>query len=150
VSLLPPFDARLMVLDTNVISEFMRPAPSATVVAWASQLTSATVCTTAVTLAEVRFGLARLPDSRRRNHLEAAADEVFAAFMDRVLPFDALAADRYGDIVIERERTGTPISGFDAQIAAICRSRHAALATRNTRDFDRLGLSLIDPWVTDV
>ena len=135
-------------LDTNVISELMRPAPDRGVVAWVSRLSPATVCTTAVTLAEVRFGIARLPSGRRRALLDVAADDVFATFADRVLPFDAVAAGQYGDVVVERECAGAPISGFDAQIAAICIAHRAALATRNTSDFDGLGLDLIDPWIT--
>ena len=107
------------------------------------------VYTTSVTLAEVRFGMARLPDGHRRTILGEAADDVFGTFEDRVLPFDAAAAARQcADVVVERKRAGKPITGFDAQIAAICRSRRAALATRNTDDFDRLGLDLIDPWLS--
>ena len=107
------------------------------------------VYTTSVTLAKVRFGIARLPDGHRRTILGEAADDVFGTFEDRVLPFDAAAARQYADVVVERKRAGKPITGFDAQIAAICRSRRAALATRNTDDFGRLGLDLIDPWLSD-
>ncbi|MHB1511168.1 MAG: PIN domain-containing protein [Acidimicrobiales bacterium] len=135
-------------MDTNVISELMRPTPDAGVVAWVSRLSPAAVCTTAVTLAEVRFGIARLPSGRRRALLDAAAGDVFATFADRVLAFDAVAAGEYADIVVERERAGAPISGFDAQIAAICRAQRKALATRNTSDFDHLGLNLVNPWIT--
>lgn len=142
----PPAALPLVVLDTNVVSELMRPAPDAGVVAWVSQVHPPAVCTTSVTLAEVRFGITRLPTGRRRTRLDDAADDVFVAFADRVLPFDAAAAGHYADVVVERERAGAPISGFDAQIAAICRSHGAALATRNTDDFERLGLDLIDPW----
>jgi len=80
----------------------------------------------------------------------AAADDVFSAFRDRVLPFDATAARHYASLVVEREQAGTPISGFHAQIAAICRSRTAVLATRNTSDFTGLGLELVNPWEADV
>lgn len=138
-----------VVLDTNVISELMRPTPDARVVAWVRQLSPTAGCTTSVTLAEVRFGIARLPASRRRDYLRDAADDVFASFADRVLPFDAVAAGHYADIVVEREHGGAPISGFDAQIAAICRTHGAALATRNADDFDRLGLDLLNPWFAD-
>lgn len=139
----------IVVLDTNVISELMRSAPDARVVAWVSAVSPAAVCTTAVTLAEVRFGIARLPTGRRRSLLQAAADDVFATFADRVLAFDVIAAGHYADVVVERDRAGTPISGFDAQIAAVCRAHHAALATRNTGDFNGLALELIDPWIPD-
>lgn len=139
----------IVVLDTNVISELMRLAPDMRVQDWVREVPPAAVYTTSVTLAEVRFGIARLPLGPRRTLLAEAADDVFGRFADRVLPFDAAAADQYGDIVVEREQTGTPISGFDAQIAAICRWHRATLATRNTDDFSRLGLDLIDPWVIE-
>lgn len=81
-----------------------------------------------------------LPAGRRRALLGDAADDVFATFADRVLPFDAVAAGHYADVVVEREHAGAPMTGFDAQIAAICRVHRAGLATRNIDDFDRLGL----------
>jgi predicted nucleic acid-binding protein len=145
-----PAAQRLVVLDTNVISELMRPGPDTRVVNWAHQLSPAAACTTSVTLAEVRFGILRLPPGRRRDLLRDAADDVFSTFEDRVLSFDADAAGHYADVVAERERVGAPISGFDAQIAAICRTHHAAVATRNCADFDRLGLEVVDPWVVDI
>lgn len=137
-----------VILDTDVISELMRAVPDAHVQGWVHKVPRALVYTTSVTLAEVRFGIARLPAGRRRTLLGDAADDVFGAFADRVLPFDADAAGQYADVVIEREHAGAPIAGFDAQIAAICRSRRAALATRKTDDFGRLGLDLINPWLT--
>lgn len=124
----------------------MRAAPDTHVEGWVRGVSAAMVYTTSVTLAEVRFGMARLPAGRRRALLADTADDIFVAFTDRVLPFDAAAAVHYADVVVEREHAGAPIAGFDAQIAAICRSRGAALATRNTVDFSRLGLALIDPW----
>jgi len=136
----------MIVLDTNVVSELMRATPAVNVVAWVHQQPAAQMCTTSVTLAEVRYGIARLPAGRRRDLLRATAYDVFRAFADQVLAFDAAAATHYADIVVEREHCGSPISGFDAQIAAVCRTHHASLATRNTDDFDRLGLDLIDPW----
>jgi predicted nucleic acid-binding protein len=124
----------------------MRAAPDARVQSWASEVPPDLIYTTSVTLAEVRFGIARLPAGRRRDVLGAAADEVFDAFADRVLPFDVSTANVYADIVVGRAKAGAPISGFDAQIAAVCRVHRAALATRNTEDFTRFGLELIDPW----
>ena len=102
--------------------------------------------TTAITLAEIGYGIARLPDGRRRDLLRATADELFAAFEDLVLPFDAAAAMHYPAIVTGRDRAGRPIDGFDAQIAAICQARGAALATRDIKDFHDTGIELIDPW----
>lgn len=139
-----------VILDTNVVSELMRAAPDKHVEGWVRRVPPAVVYTTSVTLAEVRFGIARLPAGRRRDLLADAAEDIFGAFEDRVLPFDAAAANQYADVVVERERAGAPIAGFDAQIAAICRSRRAVLATRNTADFSRLGLDLIDPWLTAI
>ncbi len=136
-----------VILDTNVISELMRAAPNVHVEGWVREVPPAMVYTTSVTLAEVRFGIVRLPAGRRRALLSDAADDVFETFADRVLPFDAAAADQYADIVVEREHVDTAIAGFDAQIAAICRSHRAAFATRNTDDFGGLGLDLIETWL---
>ena len=138
-----------MVLDTNVLSELMRTTPDARVVAWARDVPPALVFTTSISVAEVRFGVARLPLRRRRDRLNEAADEVFGAFADHVLAFDAAAATEYADVVVAREQSGAPIGGFDAQIAAICRVHRASLATRNVDDFGALGLTLIDPWGID-
>ncbi len=142
-----PAPPPVVVLDTNVISELMRAAPDVRVQEWVRQVPPDAVHTTSVTLAEVRFGIARLPAGRRRSLLDAAADDVFGAFAERVLPFDVSAANVYADIVVGREQAGAPIAGFDAQIAAICTVHRAALATRNTSDFARLSLELVDPWL---
>lgn len=99
-----------------------------------------------MTVAEIRYGMARLARGRRREALQAAADEIFSTFAEQVWPFDAEAARHYADVVVERERMGVPISGFDAQIAAVCRGRRARLATRNVDDFEHLGIELLDPW----
>jgi predicted nucleic acid-binding protein len=107
----------------------MHATPEPAVLAWLRQTSSTGLYTTAVTVAEVRYGIARLPEGRRRKTLHQAADEIFAAFPGQVLPFDLAAA-----------------SAFDAQIAAICRCLAATLATRNTRDFADVGITLIDPW----
>jgi predicted nucleic acid-binding protein len=127
----------------------MRPSPSRQVREWVSAQPPGELCTTAVTVAEVRYGLERLPDGRRKDSLLAAATEVFAAFSDYIQPFDADAAIRYATIVARRDRRGLPIDGFDAQIAAICRTRGAALATRNAKGFRETGIDVIDPWQQD-
>jgi predicted nucleic acid-binding protein len=114
---------------------------------WLQQSSGSGLCTTAVTVAEIRYGIARLPAGQRRESLNQAANEIFAAFPRQVLPFDLAAAGAYADVVAGRERQGNPIDGFDAQIAAICRSRAATLATRNTKDFADTGISIIDPWL---
>jgi predicted nucleic acid-binding protein len=136
----------MIVLDTNVVSELMRAEPAAGVLTWLQQNSAGGLYTTTVTVAEIRYGIAHLPEGRRRETLHQAANEVFAAFPRQVLPFDLAAANAYADVVTGRERLGTPIDGFDAQIAAICRSQAATLATRNTKDFTNTGIDLIDPW----
>ena len=136
----------MIVLDTNVVAELMRAAPAPAVLAWLQQSSGTGLYTTSVTVAEIRYGVARLPDGRRKHDLEQAGNEIFAAFPRQVLPFDLAAATAYADLVAGRERDGNPISGFDGQIAAICRSQAATLATRNTDDFVDTGILLIDPW----
>lgn len=136
----------MIVFDTNVISELMRSEPSPVVVRWVRSRSASELYTTSITLAEVRCGIERLPDGSRKQLLRDVADEVFAAFEQQVLPFDMTAASRYPAIVRERDHAGAPIDGFDAQIAAICRSHGAALATRNTKDFHRTGIKVLDPW----
>ncbi len=136
----------MIVVDTNVASELMRPAPSHVVAEWVRAHRGADLCTTAITLAEIGYGIERLPSGRRKALLQRTARDVFAAFEDFVLAFDAQAAAHYPDIVAARDRAGMPIDGFDAQIASICRARGAALATRNTKDFESIGIDLIDPW----
>jgi len=137
----------MIVLDTNVVSEVFRPRPDGRVVAWLEGLTGE-VAITAITLAELLIGVRRLPDGRRRSELRTRIDAALRPYRDTdaVLTFDDAAADRYADIVVTRERSGRPVSMADAQIAAICRSRDATLATRNTKDFVDTGVALIDPW----
>src|SRR5262249_30864078 len=102
--------------------------------------------TTAITVAEILYGIERLAAGRRKDLLRAAAAEVFATFRDWVLPFDASAAAIYPQIVEARDRLGRPINGFDAEIAAICRFGRHSLATRNVKDFEHTGVDLINPW----
>jgi predicted nucleic acid-binding protein len=136
----------MIIADTNVVSELMRPSPSQVVREWAGRQAAGGLRTSAITVAEIRYGLERLADGYRKDRLVAAASEVFAAFSEYVLPFDADAAAHYAVIVAHRDRVGLPIEGFDAQIAAICRARGAALATRNVKDFRETGIDVIDPW----
>lgn len=137
----------MFVLDTNVVSELMRPAPAASVVAWVSAQPLPILYTTSVTQAEILYGLRLLPDGRRRVRLESAAEQMFAEdFADRILPFDRRAAIHYARVAAERRRRGAPISQFDAQIAAITLAAGATLATANVRDFDNCGVKLVNPW----
>jgi predicted nucleic acid-binding protein len=136
----------MIILDTNVVSELMRPEPAAQVAGWVRGRDRRELRMTSITLAEIRFGIARLPDGRRKQVLLNTADDIFRAFSDQVLPVDEAAAEQYAVIASTRERAGKPIAGFDALIAAVCRSRNAALATRNPPDFDDTGIEVIDPW----
>lgn len=136
----------MIVVDTNVTSELMRRAPSPVVATWVRGQASAALYTTAIALAEILYGVDRLPAGRRKERLQATAAEVFAAVTNHVLPLDAAAALEYDGIVSDRERAGAPIDGFDAQIAAICRANGARLATSNIDDFQGTGIDLIDPW----
>lgn len=136
----------MIILDTNVVSELMRPAPDPIVLAWLREQPGSDLYTTAITVAEIRYGIARLPDGQRRTTLTQAAGEVFAAFPDQVLAFDLAAVDAYADVIAHRDDLGSPIDGFDAQIAAICRTHAAALATRNIKDFVDTGVRILNPW----
>lgn len=136
----------MIVLDTNVVSELMRPRPAPTVLTWLREQGSNDLYTTAITVAEIRYGIARLPAGQRRTALQQAASEIFAAFPGQILPFDFAAAYAYADVVAHRDHIGATIDGFDAQIAAICRTHAANLATRNAKDFVDTGISIIDPW----
>lgn len=139
----------MIVLDTNVVSEIMRPEPDLAVAAWISARPASSLFTTTVTQAEILYGVRLLPSARRRSRLEAAVDDMFRTdFAGRVLPFDQAAAHAYAEIAVARRRAGRPISQFDAQIAAIARSRDAGVATRNIADFEGCGIAVIDPWRT--
>ena len=137
----------MITLDTNVLSELMRPSPAANVVRWVSAQPATSMYTTSVTQAEIFHGIMLLPAGRRRNALEAAAKALFEQDLGgRVLPFGSDAAHAYARIAAERRRAGRPISQFDAQIAAIAHSAGAALATRNVADYVATGIKVINPW----
>lgn len=137
----------MIVLDTNVISELSRRVPDPGLLAWLDSLESSEVATTTITAAELRYGVARLPDGHRKRELTAVIRGIVTEdFHGRVLPFDERASVRYSDIVANRERIGRPVGVADAQIAAICRDLGSVLATRNTADFDETGIELINPW----
>lgn len=139
----------MIVLDTNVLSELTRRSPDAGVLTWLDSLPADEVAMTAITAAELLYGVARLPQGRRKTELtEAVHAMINTDFHGRVEPFDAPAADQYAVVVTSRERLGRPIPVADAQIAAICRARHATLATRNVKDFEDTGVDLMDPWHT--
>jgi toxin FitB len=136
----------MIVLDTNVLSEVMRASPERAVAVWMARENPRDLFTTAITEAEILLGVAMLPDSRRKNELNAAARRVIALFASRILPFESRAAQSFAQIVAARRRLGSPINDFDALIAAITHSQGMALATRNISDFEGTGINVIDPW----
>ncbi len=137
----------MIVLDTNVLSELLRPEPDRQVEQWLSGQDGAQVYFTTVGEAELRHGVAILPAGKRRNALTTAIEGLLDEdFRDRILPFDRAAACAYATIAAARRAAGRPISLPDGQIAAIARARQAAIATRNTADFAGCGLAVIDPW----
>ena len=137
----------MIVLDTNVVSGLMLPARDSTAASWMAGQATSSLYLTAVTEAELRFGLAIMPPGRRRDGLSSALERMLrTGFANRVLPFDREAAFAYAEIVAARRRIGRPISQPDCQIAAIARSRGMAVATRNLCDFVGMGIETIDPW----
>jgi toxin FitB len=121
--------------------------PDPGVLSWLDALPVSEVATTAVTAAELRCGVARLPSGHRKRELTAAVRALLSDdFHGRVLPFDERASAEYADIVAGGERRGQPIGMADAQIAAICRNVGATLATRNTADFEGTGVAMVNPW----
>ena len=135
----------MIVLDTNVVSELAKPTPDRAVVDWVDGQVELAIA--APSLGELRFGVARLPEGRRRTALSEAIDRFVSDDLDGlVLAFDAMCADAYGCIVAARERAGRAIGICDAQIAAICGVHGAVLATRNVRDFLDTGIEIADPW----
>jgi predicted nucleic acid-binding protein len=138
----------MIVLDTNALSEAFRPSPSEIVLRWFAAQEPSAVFITTITQAEVLYGIELLRAGKRRMRLSAVMDKLFEEdFQDRILSFDQDSARVFAKIVTGREAAGRPISQFDAMIAAIARSRGAAVATRNTNDFEHCGIRVINPWI---
>ncbi len=142
----------MLLLDTNVLSEFMRPRPAEAVVAWLDAQPAAKLYTSAVSSAEIELGLALMPAGKRQVALAQAAQRMFDEdFAGRCLPFDEPAACAYARIVAACTRAGRPIGVEDAQIAAIACVHGLRLATRNVCDFSDIeGLTIVDPWQADL
>jgi predicted nucleic acid-binding protein len=138
----------VILLDTNVLSEFVRAQPAPGVVAWLDEQPAGEVYTSAICRAEIELGLLLMPPGKRQEALSQAARAMFAEeFAGRCLPFDEDAARHYAAIVSARTRAGRPISVEDAQTAAIALARRLPLATRNTPDFELIdGLEVVNPW----
>ena len=138
----------MILLDTNVLSEFMRPQPATSVVAWLDEQPAGEVYTSAISRAEIELGLLLMPPGKRQEALSRAAWAMFAEdFAGRCLSFDEDAARHYAAIMSARTRAGRPISVEDAQIAAIALAHRMPLATRNITDFELIeGLEVVNPW----
>lgn len=137
----------MIILDTNVISELMRPRPETQVVGWVDAQPTSSLFTTAITEAELLLGVCLLPAGKRRALLEEAVLQMLVEdFRNRILPFDSMATRHFAELVSSRRRAGHPMLHADAQIAAIARGHGAALATRNVTDFEGCGLTLVNPW----
>ena len=134
----------MIVLDTNIVAALM--ADGAEIEPWLMTVPRQELYTTVMTRAEIRYGLARLPAGKRRTDLVSRADALFTQTQERLLTFDAKAADRYGEIVATRQAAGRPISVADAIIASIAWVHRASLATRNLRDFVDCGVAVVNPY----
>ncbi len=137
----------MIVLDTNIVSEVMRPAPSKAVLSWLNQQSNLNLFMTSISIAEIGYGLRVLVDGQRRNLLQNLFEQFIAqGFDNRILSFDNAAALAYAEIMSHKKALGFPMSFPDAQIAAITRTHHFKLATRNIKDFENCGIELINPF----
>lgn len=135
----------MIAVDSNVLSEPMRPQPDPRVVGWLRR-NSSLLALPSVAIGELRYGVARLPTGRRKALLEEAFDALVVRFADAIISYDVLAANACGEILAAAEAAGRPMDLADAQIAACARVARASLATRNVDDFQTTGLTLINPW----
>lgn len=136
----------MIVLDTNVVSEAMRPQPDPGVLLWLNHQAAETLYLSSVTLAELLFGLGALPAGARKDRLAEALDALLALFAGRILAFDQDAARRYAEMAVTARAVGRPLPTTDGYIAATAASRNFVVATRNTAHFADTGVGLIDPW----
>lgn len=137
----------MKILDTNVISELMREEPDQKVFRWVELQSIESLGVSVITLAEIGWGLKRLPKGRRRERLESRFSEfVSKGFRGRVYSFDESAASRYGELAARREAAGLHVDAVDMMIAAIAKEAGAAVVTRNTGDFEACGIELVNPW----
>ncbi|WP_409409612.1 type II toxin-antitoxin system VapC family toxin [Acidithiobacillus ferriphilus] len=136
----------MIVLDTNVVSEAMKPEPHRVVRAWLNDQAAETLYLSSVTLAELLFGIGALPAGKRKDMLAQALDGLMGLFRDRVLPFDADAARRYAELAVTAKTSGRGFPTPDGYIAAIAVSRGFIVASRDTAPYEAVGVSVINPW----
>jgi predicted nucleic acid-binding protein len=137
----------MIIIDTNVISEMMKPSPTTSVLDWFNEQEALSLYLTTISIGEIGYGIRALPDGRRRRLLTEGFEALLAAaFETRILDFDEAAAYRYGDVMCSRKEMGRPLSSLDRQIIAIALAHASAVATRNIRDFEDCGLTIINPF----
>ncbi|NQD92365.1 type II toxin-antitoxin system VapC family toxin [Pseudomonas sp. CrR25] len=137
----------MILLDTNVLSELMRAKPDPQVLAWVDAQPASELVICSITVAEILYGIARMPDGKRKQTLLDLASAMFDEdFAGNILPFDAAAAVHYAEVAAESEARGRVVDMADSQIAAIARLHEAQVATRNVRHFEALGVELVNPW----
>ncbi len=135
----------MILVDTNVLSELTRPVPEPRVIAWL-EVNEPALALPAVALAELRYGIARLPDGRRRSGLLHFWRATCAQFRGRIFSFDERAAERYGDVAAAAEHAGRRLNIQDGQIAALALVHGMRVATRNVGDFGATGVAIVNPW----
>ena len=137
----------MILLDTNVVSAVMAPAPVASVLHWLDRQDTASLYLSTITIAKIAYGIRVLPAGRRRRELRERFEQFVASgFEQRVLAFDSAAALHYAEVMGHRKELGRPMSVPDGQIAAIARAHRFSVATRNVRDFDECGLDVLNPF----
>jgi len=136
----------MILLDTNVVSEAVKPEPDPSVLAWLDAQAAETLFLSSITVAELLFGIGALPDGKRKDMLAARIDSLLEQFVGRVLHFDTQAARRYADLAVKARAAGKGFPTPDGYIAAIAAAHGFAVASRDTSAFDAAGLTVIDPW----
>jgi predicted nucleic acid-binding protein len=136
----------VILLDTNVVSEAMKPEPTASVREWLDAQAAETLFLSSITIAELTFGIGSLPAGRRRDNLASTLEGVMGLFGPRILPFDTAAARHYGELAVRARAAGRGFPTPDGYIAAIAAAHGFAVASRDTSAFTAAGLSVINPW----
>lgn len=136
----------MILLDTNVVSEAIKPQPHPSVLAWLDAQEAETLFLSSITAAELLFGIGALPGGRRKDLLTVRIDGLLDQFVARILPFDTIAARRYADLAVEARSLGQGFPTPDGYIAAIAAAHGFAVATRDASAFNAAGLTVIDPW----
>jgi toxin FitB len=134
-------------LDTNVISEWVKPQPDRNVVSWLAEADEDRVFVSVIAFAEIRRGIELMPSGRRRERLaQWLAEELPVRFEDRILAIDLQVADTWGLVMAQSQKVGLALGSMDAFVAAIAEAHSLTLVTRNVKDFEHIGITLLDPW----